>query len=127
MSSINSSVNSSKEVYKKCIKRKKCYLNVALEHNLNITDSQRKADLFADYFQDVLNAPTPNLNLQNMYFEIQNSMVDQYELKYNLLITMAELNNAISALKETSPGHDDMHNYFIKFMNQNYKELLPQL
>ena len=130
VSSINSSVNS-KEVYKKinALRGKKCYSNVVLEYNnLNITDSQRKADLFADYFQDVLNAPIPNLNLQNnMYFEIQNSIIEQYEMEYNLLITMAELDTAISALKETSPGHDDIHNYFIKFMNKNYKELLLQL
>ena len=132
VSSINSSVNS-KEVYKKINAPrglfKKCYLNVVLGYsNLNITDSQRKADLFADYFHDVLNAPIPNLNLQNnMYFEIQNSIVDQYELEYNLLITMAELDTAISVLKGTSPGHDDIHTYFIKFMNKDYKELLPQL
>ena len=102
--------------------------DTAIDENNNVyTDPSKIADIFSSYFASKFNVPYNNPKLNDMYFNVQSSVIDNSIKDYNCEFTMNELTQALSHLRNTSPGQDDVENYFLKNLPGNYLDFLIKL
>ena len=89
---------------------------VVLDHNHQIlTDPLQKANKIADHFETIFNRNYPSQQQHNtMYMNIQNSIILGNNDDYNKDFTLNELQQALSKLKNSTPGKDRIHNLFLK-------------
>ena len=106
-----------------CIRNRFSASNVVLEeYDSIITDPQQKNLIFSRYFHNIFNRENPsNERNTEYYFDIQRSIISDTEYSYNIPFSMHELQNALNKMRDTSPGHDDVHNLFLKNANHNIK------
>ena len=94
---------------------------IVLEHKGNLsTDSHECAELFADHFQSKFESKERNETHNNMVLLVQSAILSDQPHAYNENFTVQELNQALQALKNTSPGHDRVENLFLKHLPPSY-------
>jgi len=95
--------------------------NILIENGETLVSVEQRMDAFLNYFSELFNIPRPNIEAENqMFFEIQSAIIEPTEQPYNALFTSNEIQSAISNLKNSSPGEDDIHNLFLKNMSEDY-------
>ena len=97
--------------------RKACTLISNLEV---IQDPRVKACIFADQYEKVFNLPPPSWDVTGMLVPIASALTDDEAVDYNGEFSMSELSNCIKTLKNTSPGHDNIHNLMLKNLSEEY-------
>ena len=99
-----------------------------LEDNSVIyTSSKEICRVFSDYFEEKFNIIHQIENSVEMFFAIQESILNAEVKPYNRLFDSFELTQCLSQLRNSSPGCDDIENIFIKKLPQQYLEFLLKL
>ena len=90
-----------------------------------ITDPKDKSKILADHFEESLNVD--HSELQGSINETYSTSEQENNSDYNQDFTMFELNNVLKSLKNTSHGHDQVHNLMLKNMRNDYKKRALQI
>lgn len=99
-----------------------------LDHQGDLySDPINKTELFANFFEKQFNVKQNNNEKNDMFMRIQAAICNTVDCDYNSLFVEKELNEAISNLKNTSPGEDDIENMFIKNLRVDYLQYLLSL
>ena len=101
---------------------------VLQEANRVITNPKDKAEEFAAYYDKLLNVKYANQQRCNeVFFVIQAAIMNNLEHEYNRVFTEGEVKSALRKLQNTCPGEDEVHNLFLKNVNENYFQYLIKL
>ena len=100
---------------------------VIIDGNNILTTPHDIAESSANHFQIIFQTIYNNPHLNEMYFSIQTAIIDETPKEYNLPYTPLEIKQSIKALKNTSPGSDDIENVFIRELPTSYLDFLLRL
>ena len=93
-----------------------------------LTDPIRKANAIADQYEIVLNNPPPkDVNPLYMLLPLSLALCDDSLQQYNSDLTMHELTDSLSRLKNTSHGHDQVHNKHLAHLPMDYQKWLLEI
>lgn len=101
----------------------KPHKHTIVHNNEVVTDAGRVAGLFADHFRNVFGVESVRLSELEMR-EIQTAKESMDPVSYNCTFGAHEMAVVISNLRGTSPGHDDIHNEFLKHLPDDYMDRL---
>jgi len=102
--------------------------SILIENGETLISIEQRTEAFLDYFTEIFNIPKPSIEAENrMFFEIQGAIIDETNEQYNNFFTIKEIQNAISSLKNSCPGEDDVHNLFLKNMSEKYVECFLEM
>lgn len=89
-----------------------------------IIDSEGKANAIAQHYNLVFNAPPPPTDPTPLLLPLTLALCDDSLKQHNEPFKEFELHKALSSLKDTSPGHDDVSNAHLKHLPPEYQKYL---
>ena len=96
--------------------------NLTSQDGKLISDPKEKSKILADSFEENLNINHSELEKNIDSEAYKTSEITGEDLEYNQNFTMYELRNALRSLKNTSQGHDSIHNLMLKNMREDYQK-----
>lgn len=103
---------STKKLFKDLAMTRRSFIHSINHNNQQITDRDKIADAFADYFQEIYRSANPKPARPEIS---PHTVEEDNREEENLEITIEEINKAISNLKkEKTPGEDGITNELIK-------------
>ena len=91
------------------------------------TDPQKKSNLLAAQYEKNFNCQAHKMNSTSLLLPLTMALMSENEEGYNSPINFGELVRAISGLKNSSPGHDLIHNQMLKNLPKTYLEFLLKI
>ena len=101
-------------------KANKTYSQPINHNNQIITNSNHKANIIAEHYSSIFNNQFQGIGNNNFLLHITFALIDETEFDYNCKFIMNELICAISTLKDTTAGHDFLHNQMLKNLPIQY-------
>jgi hypothetical protein len=91
-------------------------------NNNIITNCKEKANAIATHYSGTFNSESHLIDSTCLLIPIACALTDESKADYNDSFTAGEMESAVSTLKQTSPGHDNLHNSMLIHLTYEYHQ-----